>query len=300
MGSLDDFVETHVKQPKEWDMSTDDFRLSGGQAIIINPEGDSKWVGLGVFSKILECFDGPVDPSKSNTMRMILDTYDKNEIFHHQTLEAEAARGGIVQWTPVDSYEQIKEAAQNLHEKYGLLKKVLGDHLTGHYPNIIETAIDNIRKAESSEKMMHNIFLKSTELGKLISYIPLWASNSWFIELPEEYQAVSEAYKSLRKLCRESKYQISVPKDLQNNVYLHWCQVEEVADNRRNIVIVDDAKALEAFSKLGCVNRNVIYRESTDKTAALVEKIGAKNLVICENLKGPNEYKQWLARNDTD
>ncbi len=313
MADLETFVNQTIK-PLRRDLSDDDFLKYSRAALIIDQEGESQDVMMGIVMELLDCYDKPVQTSESFKFQALLEEKDPffpSQIFPQKRSNtfSEAIARGFIQLKPSqEDYEKIKLSAELLYAAFESFETVLPgliskSNLAGTKKALaeIKQEIAQIKDA-SPEEIMTYVF-NNRRIGESIcKYIPMWETNVWQLEQsPQEFQKVQVAYYKLRAFCRESDYEMGVPQKLKQKQFIHRVEIfDEELESRGTLLITDTPEELEALNrrKGGLEERDILYRGPVDQVSDTIAKLQEKNLVICDpTITGPKQYQEWCQKN---
>jgi len=306
MATLDDFVKTSLKPlnyPDRTESFENNFALHGGEAVIIDQTGNSRFFGLGIFSSILECYDRPVNSQESRNFQMMLDRpLHDYELFKSGDLMDQAIAGELITLSPTnETYGELEQATEQLYTAYNAFETALPEEIKDgnqFLPDIMKR-IRKIKDSDSPETLMTILFKEGRGLAiEVNGYIPSWQHNCWLIEMPAEYQDLKSAYNNLRTAFRKGEYQLSVSDSLKDKQLIKRVEVygEGVPIERQFVFITDTPEELSALASMqGDWKKNIVYRGPVnEKTTQVLDQLRKSNFIVCGQIRGPNDYRQYL------
>jgi hypothetical protein len=307
MATLDEFIDQNLR-PSERDVPYGvDFRDCGGDAVMITPGGKYRAYPLGIINAIVEYFDNPKHSADSESFERLLQVgrMDPFLIFKSNDMMREAVSFGLLALNPKDgSYERIKGAVDDLYSKFQAFQDALPEkRKSNHGIKDIRARIEKIKGAETPEETMRLISEEGNELAQeVVGYVPSWVERVWHLKMPDEYNALKSAYDTLRDACRSANYWVHVPEGLKQNTFLKHVHVDKVPVDRQSLFITDTPDELKAFAGIFSeetdFHKNILYRGpvNEDIQPAIDALRKSNHFVVCEQIQGPTQYREWLER----
>lgn len=306
MATLDEFVTMCREKPEDAEHGND-FRTEGGQVIIIGPDGNSKWFGLGSFVGCLECYDAPIPSNQSKEFQMMVNPrFQRDEIFDSGRLLGRVIEKGLVQITPNEvDYDSIISSAQRVYHNFSAFRWALPAKCRNE-DNMVRAneGLQRIVDSETPEELMQNIIKESedSKFSSVIYFIPGWARNpNWFIEMPVEYDALKAAHNQLKSKCRSTVYQMSIPDSIRDHEYVKCVNIDG-EDLYEHLFLANTLSELQALQRGDDRLKGIKILYTGTVTANVLDSIGTlkvrRDTVICNpDIKGSKDYVDFVTSN---
>jgi hypothetical protein len=314
MATLDEFIKQSLKHSQSEGDDNLDSCFCGGWAIMIAPDKQYSVYGLGVVNAIAEFLDNPKFSADSESFRpgLLEVGEEEHSIFKSYSVMRQAVSCGLLVLTPKDEdYEAIKRALDDLYSKFQAFQNGLPDEkkgIVGIVENLRAT-VEKIRGAETPEETMRLISEEGGVFRTVADHIPWWVSEVLDARKSDEYQGLKSAYDTLRDACRSANYWVHVPEDLKQNQFLQQALISNTPNGADALIITDTPEELKTLARAfaegtaadsagATIYKKILYRGLVNGDTLPVLDAFRKDdySVICEQIKGPAQYREWLER----
>ena len=312
MANFDDFVKSHFFRDQ-----IEDCFGGFGSALIINDTCCFQDVGMGIFAEIKSVYEEPVLSHESRQFQFIRQRcWDDYRLFQNDNTVGQAIASGIIGLVPdANTYKTIKETFNILSEQLLILLNVLEELRGGefNYEAEIKHTVTKINSAKNPEELTKYIMQDCAQFGFLVyDCIGNWIEHQWFMEKPPEYAPMIEAYEPYMFACIEGDYTLTVGSEMKNRILINTVShIGDVSITQSNLIITDTPEEIKALADLNkhqnnydkkpfdtaIKERNILYRGAVEAAAESIKALSDRdNIVICENIRGPKEYRAYCNR----
>lgn len=295
--NIDEFVAEHFDNDRSGEHDKD-FRLCGGDVLIINPDGNYCYIELGIFKAVRELMQDHLDSGQSRIYQNILpDDLTQSAIFKNTAL-TQLVQENIILVNPSEETEvNLRSAIASLYKKF---QAFLSDLPEERKQRILDKTymrdfpVEKLSSLESATEIMQAL-ITTPSMSFMLQCFENWITKEWHLDLPDSYKPLVEAFQDLKGKIHSGNYQISLSQQARESQYLLIASVHPAPKNYDKICIVDTIEELNALSFLANVSHTVLYRGSPDSESQAIAQSLFPMEIISANLKGPKELIKCLA-----
>ncbi|MBU0757415.1 MAG: hypothetical protein KKF44_05070 [Nanoarchaeota archaeon] len=302
MGNLDEFIKrVEAEKPDPFVYDEQKLDTMGGFVHILDSENNHIGFWLGELQPVIELYKNP-NKSRHDPLFQNLKFNSSPGIFNPDSVIGNLVLQGMVDIEPDETTKaSIRQKLDNLYSSVDNL----ASHIAENGVALICRNINELLRYDTPKLMMRNLVRYNQELGDLIqNKLPDRFDD---MSKPEAYDTVQQLYSELKDFCRgdtgEANYTINLSDKAKNARYILKTDVVSTAEfgipsERSWVIIAHDDKDLNALTKMGIENQNILYRGRTTEPFGDYEKSLRQNgnkVFPNANIQTAGQYKYMIA-----